>query len=190
MEHMEHILARYRITENHTDEYYNDQMPAINRLYGLKDLLDYCNVNQTWTALEIGSYAGASAELMAQYVQEITCCDIWEEFIKPLQRAQMVYQDFLKTKKRNPNIIERKINSNILAKETPNHTYHLIYIDADHNYLAVKNDIHMWKEKVKPGGIISGHDYHSGVKMAVDAFFGEENIKVFKDSSWAFKIPL
>ena len=187
---MQHILARYRITENHTDEYYNDQMPAINRLHGLKDLLDHYKIDKSWRALEIGSYAGASAELIAQYVQEITCCDIWEEFIKPPQRAQIVYQDFLKTKKRNPNIIERKINSNLLAKETPNHTYHLIYIDADHDFLAVKNDILTWKEKVKPGGIISGHDYHSGVKTAVDTYFGVNNVKVFKDSSWAYRMPV
>jgi len=186
---MEHILARYRITEIHSDEYYNDQMPAINRLHVLKDLLDYYKIDKNWTALEIGSYAGASAELIAQYVKEITCCDIWEEFIKPQQRAQIVYQDFLKTKKRNPNIIERKINSNILANETPNHTYHLIYIDADHDYQSVKNDIIAWKEKVKPGGIISGHDYHSGVKQAVDEIYGEKNVKTFKDSSWAYKIP-
>jgi len=187
---MEHILARYRITENHSDEYYNAQMPAINRLHGLKDLLDHFKIDKTWTALEIGSYAGASAELIAQYVGEITCCDIWEEFIKPPQRAQTVYKDFLETKKRNPNIIERKVNSNQLAKETPNRSYHLIYIDADHDYRSVKNDIKNWKEKVKAGGIISGHDYHSGVKQAVDEIFGEKNVKAFKDSSWAVQIPL
>lgn len=34
----------------------------------------------------------------------------------------------------------------------------LIFIDADHTYLAVKEDIELSLPKVKPGGILSGHD--------------------------------
>lgn len=34
-----------------------------------------------------------------------------------------------------------------------------IYIDANHNFQNVTNDIVEWSKKVKEGGIISGHDY-------------------------------
>lgn len=46
-----------------------------------------------------------------------------------------------------------------------------VFIDADHNYEPVKNDIKNWVKKVKVGGILAGHDYygdHPGVKQAVD----------------------
>jgi predicted O-methyltransferase YrrM len=48
-----------------------------------------------------------------------------------------------------------------------------VFIDASHNYEDVKRDINFWRFKVKPGGIICGHDYGSwpGVKQAVDEIF-------------------
>jgi predicted O-methyltransferase YrrM len=34
-----------------------------------------------------------------------------------------------------------------------------VYIDANHTYQAVKEDIRLWYPKVKSGGLIMGHDY-------------------------------
>jgi len=54
-----------------------------------------------------------------------------------------------------------------------------VYIDGDHTYDYVKGDIAAWWPKVKPGGILSGHDYIArnprkghiyGVIQAVDEF--------------------
>lgn len=50
-----------------------------------------------------------------------------------------------------------------------------IYIDADHSYRGVWEDLCTWYPKVRIGGVIGGHDYahpnHPGVKQAVDEFF-------------------
>lgn len=59
-----------------------------------------------------------------------------------------------------------------------------VFIDANHDYESVYQDIRLWAPKVKQGGIISGHDYDGrgdrsgqfGVKKAVDEFFGEDNV--------------
>lgn len=62
-----------------------------------------------------------------------------------------------------------------------------IYIDADHRYKTVKQDIGVWWKKVKRGGILAGHDYsHSknkalrakgfGVKKAVREFILKNNL--------------
>lgn len=50
----------------------------------------------------------------------------------------------------------------------------VLFIDAGHSYEAVKKDIEAWLPKMKPNGIIAGHDYNSwqGVKKAVDEKFG------------------
>jgi len=51
-----------------------------------------------------------------------------------------------------------------------------IYIDGDHRYEAVKNDLDKYFPKVKPGGFIICDDYHyaghweDGVTKAVDEF--------------------
>lgn len=47
------------------------------------------------------------------------------------------------------------------------------FIDADHDYASVKADLNAWWPKIKPGGILAGHDYCSGwvgVSQAVDEF--------------------
>lgn len=48
-----------------------------------------------------------------------------------------------------------------------------VFIDADHSYEGVTRDIMAWKDKVKAGGWLCGHDYentdglHADVKRAV-----------------------
>lgn len=184
---IEKILSRYRIDDHPNDEYFNDEMPSVNRLFGLMDLLEYYGANKEWKTIEIGSYSGASAELTAQYVKEIICCDIWEQYISPPERALNAYKNFQETKKRNENIIECKKSSDEIVNEYNNNTFDMIYIDADHSYESTKNNILKWFPKVKNEGIICGHDYFMiGVKQAVDEILGFENIKFFKDSSWSY----
>ncbi|APW60822.1 class I SAM-dependent methyltransferase [Paludisphaera borealis] len=54
----------------------------------------------------------------------------------------------------------------------------LCFIDADHSYESVMEDLRTWWPKVKPGGILAGHDYRQtahwllGVTPAVHEFFG------------------
>lgn len=61
-----------------------------------------------------------------------------------------------------------------------------VYIDANHDFANVANDIHAWGKKVKIGGIISGHDYtyfpagvHIHVKYVVDAYTSALGIKPY-----------
>ena len=58
-----------------------------------------------------------------------------------------------------------------------------IYIDGNHRYDSVCNDINKWMPKLKNGGIISGHDYYGNIKLAVDNTLGVP-LKTFKDKSW------
>jgi predicted O-methyltransferase YrrM len=47
-----------------------------------------------------------------------------------------------------------------------------VFIDADHSYEAVVADIAAWAPKLKPGGLLSGHDYgRAGVTDAVRRSF-------------------
>jgi len=51
-----------------------------------------------------------------------------------------------------------------------------VFIDACHQYDAVKKDISIWQHKVKKGGVISGHDYATawvGVTKAVNEYCTE-----------------
>lgn len=61
-----------------------------------------------------------------------------------------------------------------------------VFIDADHDYDAVKADIAAWTPKVRPGGFITGHDYDRekfpGVIRAVDEHFPQIDIR--EDFVW------
>jgi len=54
-----------------------------------------------------------------------------------------------------------------------------VYVDGNHTYESVKEDIFLYYPKVKKGGLLSGHDYeYKSVKQAVDEFVSKENLKL------------
>lgn len=59
------------------------------------------------------------------------------------------------------------------VKDIADESLDFVFIDADHNYESVKEDIREWSKKVRKGGIISGHDYYvfrySGNRGVIDA---------------------
>lgn len=81
-----------------------------------------------------------------------------------------------------------------------------VYLDARHDYVSVRDDLSAWLPRVRPGGILAGHDYldgqHGGttfeVRRAVDGFFREVGITVYCTAgpsrtelhpSWLVEVP-
>jgi|TARA_R110000824_G_scaffold185997_10_gene367107 hypothetical protein len=55
-----------------------------------------------------------------------------------------------------------------------------VYIDGEHSYEAVSQDIADWWPKIKPGGILAGHDYNDtnpGSIQAVDEFAEKSGVE-------------
>ncbi len=77
-----------------------------------------------------------------------------------------------------------KDTSHNAANQFENGSIDFIMLDAGHTYEDVKNDIKIWYNKVKPGGIISGDDYDipvfPGVTKAANEFFYGQVEKVFR----------
>lgn len=90
-----------------------------------------------------------------------------------------------------------------VAKDIPNKSLDMCFIDASHKYLDIKMDIEIYMSKVKDGGILAGHDCdninwantyteeellmdctpdkgHAGVIQAVYDFFGKD-IEILPD---------
>lgn len=60
-----------------------------------------------------------------------------------------------------------------------------VFIDADHAYEPVLEDLKAWFPKVKPGGVFAGHDYsweYPGVLRAVKETFGTK--VAHRNNSW------
>jgi predicted O-methyltransferase YrrM len=70
--------------------------------------------------------------------------------------------------------------SELIDALTPTGGADLVFIDGDHREAAVERDIRLYRELVRAGGIIAGHDYGRpdwpGVQAAVDAVFPAPNL--------------
>lgn len=81
-----------------------------------------------------------------------------------------------------------RMTSTQAAELAPN-DFDLVFIDGNHEYSQVKEDIRSWLPKVRTGGLLAGHDYDpsipifDGVKRAVDETFGKQ-MMLGKDRVW------
>ncbi len=72
-----------------------------------------------------------------------------------------------------------------------------IYIDSSHKYDHTKKELELARRKVKPGGIIAGHDWHAdpthvhhGVYRAVREFcrqYGWKIVRLDRHTQWAIR---
>jgi hypothetical protein len=78
-----------------------------------------------------------------------------------------------------------------------------VYIDARHDYDAVSADIAAWLPRVRPGGLLAGHDYYDGerggtrygVKRAVEEACASRGLEItltrrdYPEQSWLMFVP-
>lgn len=87
-------------------------------------------------------------------------------------------------------------NTSEEAAELIDDVLDLVFIDAIHDEAHVDQDIHLWTPKVRPGGTLCGHDYENkrfpGVKIAVQRYYGAENVEVYPVRAcmlWIYHVP-
>jgi predicted O-methyltransferase YrrM len=161
---------------------------------GLKDLINY-NENIKGSMLEIGSYIGESTYIFleSKKFNSITCLDMWaagyDNNDSSSSKMDGVEEEFDSLAKTSNGIIKKVKNSSEFITELfEDNSFDFIYIDGNHTYEWVKQDIQKSLPKLKSGGFIAGHDYNwSGVKAAIDETIGDVDCS-FQDTSWIKKI--
>lgn len=130
---------------------------------------------------EVGSWLGASAINMAQLAPEATvyCVDTWKGSREHagMHFLPTLYESFLS------NVRDNGLQSRVLPlRMTSAEGYHklkgdglvfdLIYIDGSHEYDDVKQDLAMYWELLRTGGIMLGDDFNEWgtVQRAVNEF--------------------
>jgi len=136
------------------------------------------------TALEIGSYHGASTCYLGSGLKEIgghlICVDTWYNETMP-EGLQDTYQIFEQnTAPLNGAITVRRKRSQDLTKADIPSQLHLIFIDCDHSYESVKADVTTTAPSLVEDGVLAFHDvkYYQGVSRVV----GE----LLSTGEWAF----
>ena len=152
--------------------------------------------------IEIGVNEGNFSERILEIVQpkKLYLVDPWKfesgesytagEIIKDQKvldiRFQNVSKKFKNEIKNEQVIINRNISKEILLKFDDNY-FDWIYIDGNHFYEFVKQDLELSYSKLKNNGLITGDDYsnddtwsNNGVKKAVDEFINSGKAEVIE----------
>lgn len=168
-------------------------------------------INKNYNYVEVGVYEGATAAVIAQQRHNaiIHCVDPWANNSSYDYKATNDYLAFSSDEQHQRHFetfkarnwftesqgrlkIYRK-QSQVAVEDFSDNSMDLVFIDADHSYSGVKQDINLWWNKVKSGGYLGGHDYDFpdlpfGVKKAVDEFVAERDLELELDGCWCWFI--
>ena len=170
-----------------------------NMFFGFVDMLTELKTikDKNTTMIEIGSYMGESTMLFAssQIFDKIYTIEPHEghEIFNENHGYswELVKQQFEINTRYFDNISLISDYSYNVVDTFEDNSIDFIYIDANHLYESVKQDLTLYYPKVKPGGYIGGHDYQKdwpGVVTAIHEIIGYPE-KVFDDGSWIKQKP-
>lgn len=189
---LKYICEKYNI--NPGKEYFID----IPQMIGSVDLAKLFEELGFTLGIEIGTDQGEFTEVLLKTnpLLRLGCVDPWkaEAYDKGEQPESGENQEFFDKRYQDTvNRLDSSIRSERvkLLRMTSMNALNLVednvldfvYIDGNHDFLNVTQDFHYWLKKVKPGGIISGHDYvnypfakYNHVKRAVQAYATSYNL--------------
>lgn len=116
------------------------------------------------TGAEIGVYKGEFSQKLASTGLTLYSIDPWliyPTFDNPRGQARLDEQYTLAKQLLQPYpncTIVRKTSMEAVTDFADN-SLDFVYIDANHEFRYIAEDLYEWVKKVRPGGIISGHDY-------------------------------
>lgn len=145
------------------------------------------------TGAEIGVSKGHYSKVLCENIPglKLTAVDSWKNMShtrrERIHRNSTRRQAFMNLAPFDVTILKK--TSMEAIQDVPDESLDFVFIDADHRYEFVKDDIREWSKKVRPGGIVSGHDYFTnssedlGVIEAVDEYVKEHGYKL-KLTEW------
>lgn len=117
---------------------------------------------------EIGVFSGYYSEILLKTIPglKLYCIDPWEvypgyrdhKFESSMRKAENETLERVKPFGENAVIIKKY--SVDAAKDFADESLDFVYIDGNHEYSHVKEDIEAWTPKVRKGGIVFGDDYY------------------------------
>lgn len=127
--------------------------------------------------LEVGSYCGLSAWIMARVAKSVTCCDTFKACTNGQdQREDFQTLDAFMNATRGFSNVTAYIGQSETAAKDLKGKWDMVFIDAMHTRKDVRADIKRWWTRIRAGGVLVGHDYRHadfpGVEQAFDEVFG------------------
>lgn len=159
----DYIINKYKVQ---VDRQYLIDLPIVGAV-GLADLFKELKFTR---GVEIGTDRGEYAEVLVKTVPalELFCVDPWkaEAYEEGQQPESFENQEFFDRRYQETVNRLKDFNVKIIRKTSmeavedfPDESLDFVYIDGNHDFLNVTQDIHYWTQKVRKGGIVAGHDF-------------------------------
>lgn len=159
MDTLKYIVDKYNIDLSRPSPFWI----TFNRIKDLPVLFSELNFK---SGAEIGTLEGVFSEILCRELPKtkIYSVDPWKYYpVRHNFRKSWIYEPMYQRVKAK---LSAYPNSKIIRKTSmeavtafPDESLDFVFIDADHRFEYVTNDIAEWSKKVKKGGIISGHDF-------------------------------
>lgn len=142
------------------------------------------------TIAEIGVFRGVYAERIIERCQpeRLYLVDLWNETIDWLIDGKLqnvggeeAYQLVKSKFAQRPEVTLVRRHSAAFLASLPDASLDVIYLDADHSYQSVRDELSLAWHRVRPGGWIAGHDYcdlFPGVVQGVKEFLWRHKLKL------------
>ena len=134
-----------------------------------EDIAKMYNTLEYKVGAEIGVLGGRHSRLMLKNVPglKLFCIDPWvafnrmseEKIAKIYKRCQERLKDY--------DVEYLRMTSMEAIEKIPDRSLDFIYIDGLHEFDSIMMDLIHWTNKVRPGGIVAGHDYFANYQMGV-----------------------
>lgn len=152
-------------------------------------LFDFAlQIPENGVIVELGSFCGKSSYILANIAKykrgELYCVDVFIPNFDGIATPPEVAMKSLSEHVLIPFYDHTKLIADFTANAGKwfSGEVDFLFIDADHSYDGVKQDLEEWLPKLKNGGYVAFHDYFNnafpGVKQAVDEHtVGWHNVK-------------
>lgn len=160
------------------------------------------------TGVEVGVWKGKNASSLLSRLSGLTLymVDRWQAYTDE-ERGRDGISEQAKMRQDNFSVAERearkavapfgrravvlKMSSSEAVEQFDDASLDFVFLDGDHSYEGLKQDIELWLPKVKPGGYLCGHDYtpagkRPGITKAVHELFGK--VRRGDDTTWFVKV--
>lgn len=182
----------------------NEKLPIEIPNVGKKDLANWLHELDFKVGVELGVAEGKYSRRLCKAnpqmkIYGIDAYQVYGNYIDySAQTLDSLYEHVKKEFAQYPNYELIKEFSMDAVKKFEDNSLDFVYIDANHEDPYVTEDIVEWSKKVKPGGIVSGHDYTQGrakdkvrydVIEAVHKYTKDNNIRPWFVLGLSAKIP-
>lgn len=147
------------------------------------------------TFVEVGSWKGRSTSFIGSICNangtRLVCIDHWlgsNDMLAARYAATLAVEDVQATFRRNMSELGITVEvvaepSAVAASRFAEASVDRVFLDGSHDGPSVTEDLILWMDRLKPDGILAGHDYdekHVELCEAVDAFAAQRDLVVRK----------